>query len=113
MTFGAIGFMILQDPVGWGAMLQPWAAALVPGSLTAVMRQTGVLDIAVGLFLLSPRTAWAAALVGAVHVLIVLITTGINVITIRDVAILGASAALFLETVPPALVRKFGRAAKP
>jgi uncharacterized membrane protein YphA (DoxX/SURF4 family) len=105
-VFIGIGVMILQDPAGWAALIQPWAAKLIPGSILSTMKETGFLDIGVGVLFLIGPLAWIAALIGSVHITVVLITTGITTITIRDIGLLAAAIVLFIETVPMSLVRR-------
>ncbi len=106
ITFFVIGMMILQDPEGWGALIQPWALKLVPGSVVDAMRQTAYVDMGLGILFLIGPVAWIAALVGSVHIVIVLVTVGVNTITIRDIGLLAATIALCIETTPASLVRR-------
>jgi uncharacterized membrane protein YphA (DoxX/SURF4 family) len=108
ITFIVIGVMILQAPDTWAAFIAPWAAKLIPGSVIDAMNQTAYVDIAVGVLFLIGPTVWIAALVGTIHLAIVLVTTGLSsfTITIRDVGLLAATIALFLETIPPSVVQK-------
>ncbi len=106
IVFIGIGIMILQDPVGWAALIQPWAAKLIPGSIISTMKETAFLDVGVGILFLIGPIVWIAALIGSVHIAVVLVTTGITTITIRDVGLLAAALVLFIETVPTSVVRK-------
>lgn len=100
IVFIWVGVFIIQDPHGWGSMIQPWALKLIPGSLDQVMISTGTLDILIGIFMLFNIWTWLAAFVGAVHLLIVLVTVGVNVITVRDIGLLFATLALMAASSP-------------
>lgn len=109
VTFLWIGILIFKDPDVWGGFLQPWAADLLPVPLREAMLGTAVVDMAVGFFLLIDIGAWVAALVGAVHLAVVLATTGTTAITVRDIGLLGASISLFWEDLPGQIRSKFNR----
>ena len=100
ITFLWIGILILKTPEAWGGYLQPWAAGLLPLSIAEAMMGTAMLDIGIGLFLLIDSFVWLAALVGAVHLVIVLTVSGITDITVRDIAILAAAIALIIDSMP-------------
>lgn len=100
ITFLWIGILILRDPSGWSQLILPWAAHLIPGSLTFAMQQTAVLDIVIGFLLIIGVWTWFASLLAAIHLIIVLLTTGISDITCRDVGLLASSIAIMLESRP-------------
>ena len=101
ITFLWIGILIFKNPIGWSTYIEPWAAKLIPGSLVNAMLETAVLDMLVGIFLLFDIFTWLAALVGFLHIMIVLISCGITDVTVRDIGLLGAVLALAIETLPP------------
>lgn len=96
-TFVWIGILIVRDPVAWGSFLQPWAVELLPVTLREAMMVTGILDIVIGGLLLFNIFTWLAAAVISVHLAIILITSGIDAITVRDIGLLGAALALTIE----------------
>lgn len=100
ITFLWIGVLIFKDPAAWGFYLQPWAANLLPVPLETAMIGTAILDIVIGILLLINVWTWLAALVGAIHLVIVLIVSGINVITVRDIGLLAGVVALTVYTWP-------------
>jgi len=100
VTFLWVGVMIFQNPEGWGAFIQPWAARLMPVPLTLAMQSTAALDVAVGLLLLAGVFVWAAAALGAVHLVTVLVTVGVNTTTVRDIGLLAASLSLAFSVWP-------------
>lgn len=100
ITFLWIGILILKVPEAWGGYLQPWAVGLLPISIEQAMVGTAILDIVIGFFLLIDSFVWFAALVGALHLLLVLTVSGITDITVRDIAILAAAIALMIDSTP-------------
>ena len=106
ITFLWIGVLIFRNPEGWSHLIQPWAAKLVPGSLVDAMLETAVLDILVGIFLLIDVFTWVAALIGGIHIVIVLIACGITDVTVRDIGLLAATLELAIETLPQKISMK-------
>ena len=100
ITFIWIGVLIIKSPESWGGYLQPWAIKLLPVSITQALIATAILDIIVGIMLLIDWQTWIAGAVGALHLVVVLVTTGISDITIRDIGLLGGAAAIAIEALP-------------
>ena len=100
VTFLWIGILVFKDPEGWGAYLQPWAADLLPIDIGATMTVAGVFDIVLGILMILNLFVWPLAFLGAFHLLVVLIVTGINAITVRDIGLLAACLSLLFETWP-------------
>ena len=100
ITFLWIGVLILKEPEAWGGYLQPWAAGLLPVPIAQAMIGTAFLDIAIGVLLLFDLLVWLVALVGAIHLMIILVVSGITDITVRDIGILAAAAALVADSLP-------------
>lgn len=103
ITFLWVGILIVKEPLAWGSYLQPWAENLLIIPLKQVMLATAVLDLAVGLLLIVNILSWLAALVGAAHLTIVLITAGIDKITVRDIGLLAGVIALIVNDYPAGL----------
>lgn len=108
ITYLWIGILILKDPAGWSGYIQPWAIAIIPGSLKFAMISTGILDMLIGFFLLIDRFTWIAGLLGALHLATVLIVTGITEITVRDIGLLTGCIALMVESLPTSWKTKIG-----
>ncbi len=100
VTFLWIGVLIIKQPEAWSGYIQPWAAKLLTVPIKEVMLGTAVLDILIGFLLLTDTLVWLAALLGALHMVVVLTVSGITDITVRDIAIFAASAALFIDCLP-------------
>ncbi len=103
ITFAWIGYLVINNPAGWATFIQPWALQYMPANVVGMMVLTGYLDIAAAIMMLIGPTVWIGALIGAVHLLIVLITCGISDITVRDVGLMFAFTALFVETMPSSI----------
>jgi len=86
--------MILAEPLVWGSYMQAWAADLLPMPIEQMMITTGYYDITTGILFLIPPVAFFAGILGTLHMLTVLVTSGVNEGTVRDFAILGASLAV-------------------
>lgn len=105
ITFLWIGVLIFQDPQAWGSYVAPWVVDLLPMSVKDVMISTAILDIAIGFLLLIDSFVFLAALVGAAHLFIVLIVSGINEGTVRDIAIVAATIALAVDSYKSSYMR--------
>lgn len=106
ITFLWIGVLIFKNPEAWGGYLQPWAAGILPIPLAQVMIGTAILDIIIGTFLLFDFLSWLAALVGSVHLIIVLTVSGITDITVRDIGLLVAALALMIDALPQSITNR-------
>lgn len=106
ITFLWIGIFILKRPEAWAGYLQPWALSLLPIPIEQAMVGTAFLDIAIGVLLLFGSFVWLVALVGATHLITVLMVSGITDITVRDIGVLVAAMALVVDSLPKALSDK-------
>lgn len=106
VTFLWIGVLIIKNPEAWGGYLQPWAVGLLPVSLAQAMFGTAILDIVIGAFLLINFLPWLAALVGAVHLAVIMITSGITDITVRDIGLLGGVLAVAIDSLPLSIINR-------
>lgn len=104
ITFLWIGILILRDPEAWGLYIQPWAEGLLPLPLKEIMIGTALFDIVIGALLLIGVLTWLAALIGALHLALVLAVSGINPITVRDIGLLAAAIALAVNDWPENLL---------
>lgn len=104
ITFLWIGILILRDPEAWGLYIQPWAEGLLPLPLKEIMIGTALFDIVIGALLLIGVLTWLAALIGALHLALVLAVSGINPITVRDIGLLAAAIALAVNDWPKNLL---------
>ena len=98
ITFLWIGVLILKEPKLWGGYIQPWAQNLLVLPLEKAMIFTAILDIVVGVLLLVDFLTFYASILAAFHLIIVLVVSGINAITIRDIGLLAAAISLVVST---------------
>ncbi len=108
ITFLWIGVLIFKQPEAWGGYLQPWAAGLLPIPIEQAMIGTAFLDIIIGIFFLLDSFVWLTALVGTIHLIIILTVSGITDITVRDIGILTAVIALMADSLPKTFIDKIG-----
>lgn len=113
VTFLWIGVLIFKNPEAWGGYLQPWAAGLLPIPLAQAMIGTAILDVLIGAFLLFDFLPWLAALVGAIHIAMVLATSGITDITVRDIGLFVATLAFMIDSLPRGMRERFMRKQNP
>ena len=106
VTFLWIGVLILRNPEAWGGYMRPWAAGLLPVPVTQVMIGTAILDIVIGVFLLINFLPRLTAIVGAIHLAIILIISGITDITVRDIGLLAGMLALVVDSPPQPITDK-------
>jgi len=106
ITFLWIGVLIFKNPEAWGKYLQPWAAGLLPIPLAQVMIGTAILDITIGVLLLVDNLTWLAALFGAIHLVMVLMVSGITDITVRDIGLLVGMLAIMIDSLPQPIIRR-------
>ena len=100
ITFLWIGVLIFQDPVGWGGFVLPWVRDWLPSPIEQVMLGVAVFDTAVGGLLLVGVWVWAASMLATMHLAGVLVVSGIDSITVRDIGLLAAAIALAVATWP-------------
>lgn len=100
ITFLWIGVLIFKAPESWAGYIQPWLSGLFPFSLKIVMLGVAVLDILIGFFLLIDYLTWLAALIGSLHLIVILVVSGIDPITVRDIGLLAATVALLVDSFP-------------
>ena len=98
ITFIWIGVYIFQAPEDWSGYLQSWAGNLVPFPLKWLMLFTAFLDISIGILFALNLWIKHAALAASFHLAIILITSGINAITVRDIGLLGATLFLVFHS---------------
>jgi len=106
VTFLWIGVLILINPEAWGGYMKPWAAGLLPVPVAQAMMGTAILDIIIGVFLLINFLPRLTAIVGAIHLAVILIVSGITDITVRDIGLLAGILALMIDSTPQPVTDK-------
>lgn len=100
VTFLWIGLLIFKDPVSWTGYIGDWAQDLMVLDAVTAMTLTGVFDMAIGLWLLLDYKVWIPASLATLHLASVIVVSGINSITVRDIGLFAGSLALFFEAAP-------------
>lgn len=98
VTFVWIGVLIFRDPVSWGGYLLPWAVQAIPIPIDQFMVGVAVFDMLAGLFLLFNLFTPYVAFLATLHLIGVLVGSGINAVTVRDIGLLFAAFSLFVYT---------------
>lgn len=106
ITFLWVGVLIFQSPEGWSNFISPWAAELIPFSLKNTMICVAIFDVLIGALLIYDFIVWIGALLAAIHMIDVLIVSGITNVTVRNIAILAGALAVFIESMPPTVVNR-------
>lgn len=104
ITFIWIGILILTYPAGWAGFLPPWTSNLLPFDQNALLVITAIFDISIGILLLVNYFTWLASLLGSVHLAGILIISGIDAVTVRDIGLLAGTLALFINSAPKNLM---------
>jgi uncharacterized membrane protein YphA (DoxX/SURF4 family) len=107
ITFLWIGFLILQHPDAWAQFLQDYFVKVLPFSTIALMTFTAYLDMTLGVLLLLNLFTPYVGIIGTIHMIAILISSGITDVTVRDIAIGGACFALFLLTKEKSIFKNY------
>jgi len=95
------GVLIFKDTPGWADIIRnSWVARFLPMSPESAMRGTAVFDIVIGIWLLTGAFLWLSSLIAGLHLITVLLVTGIMAPSYRDVGLLAAAAGLTLYAFP-------------
>ena len=100
ITFAWVGVLILQDPAAWTGFIKPWAADLLWTTPERAMIGTGIFDLIVGFFLLIDFWTFWFSILATIHLAIVLLVSGIDAITVRDIGLLTGVLALVMDLWP-------------
>jgi len=93
LTYGVVALAAGCDKflnllANWERYVSPWAASLVPGGAAALMHAVGIVEMAVGILILTRRTRLGAYLASAwlLAVAFNLLTAGFLDTAVRDIA---------------------------
>ena len=113
VTFLWIAVLIVKSPIFWSGFLPPFVIDMLPVAPETFMYGVALFDAFLGvLFLVDWKVYWAG-LLAALHMLGILLLSGIDDITVRDIAIMGAGFALLSETMPDSWRDWIHKKAKP
>ena len=100
------GVSLIRHPLDWQGFLPPWFGELVGRvlPLPTYLALQGVGELVMALVFLLPVMPLLIVRVAAIAVTLefagILLFTGLDLITFRDIGLLGAAAGLFLITLP-------------
>jgi hypothetical protein len=93
LTYGVVAFAAGLDKflnllTNWETYVSPWAAALVPGGAGALMHAVGIIEMAVGVLILTRWTRLGAYIASAwlLSIAFNLLLAGYFDIAVRDIA---------------------------
>ena len=96
------GFHLFNDPAPWRSYLPVWYAQSI-GEVMSVelyLRLQGIVEIVAGLLFLAWFFGRRGVLVGTLYALVefllILLLTGVDLITFRDIGLLGGAIALLI-----------------
>ncbi len=100
-TFFWTGILILKDLKEWSkAAKGGFKEKIIPFSPEAVMTFVAIFDLIMGIWLLSGLYLWLAALLAALHLITVLIVSGLWNPAYRDVGLLAMAITLVIYDLP-------------
>lgn len=100
ITFLWVGVLILQSPEAWTGFIKPWAADLLITTPEKTMLGVAIFDIVIGFLLLVDFWTFWASVLAAIHLFLVLIVSGIDAITVRDIGLLAGAMAMAMHLWP-------------
>ena len=100
VTFLWIAILIVKAPLSWSGFLPPFFIDLLPIEPVMFMYFVAGFDALLGILFLIDAFVYWAGLLAALHMIGILAVSGVDDITVRDIAIMGAGFALFSETMP-------------
>lgn len=100
LTYIYSGIGLLRNPIDWAHFMPEWLMDLfgAPELALKFLQVQGIGELLLGLLILiwnpKPKIYFWLAAFGAVHVALILIFSGIDLVTFRDIGLLGAWLAL-------------------
>lgn len=93
LVFLLFGIDQLMKPTLWAA----WIPQFIPFEATTIVLINGLLDLAIGIFLILGLFLRPFAIIGIIHLIIITASVGYNDIGIRDFGLLLVLFAVFLQ----------------
>jgi uncharacterized membrane protein YphA (DoxX/SURF4 family) len=84
-------------PEAWYGYVPAWLLGRLPFELDTFMYMNGIFEFAVGLLLVSGKLVREASAAAGLFLVAIFFTMGMNEVTVRDNAVLGACLALFVD----------------
>lgn len=105
ITFLWVGILIFREPEFWSGFMPVFVIKMFDNLIPFTML-TGVVDVLIGLFLLFDLLTFWIALIAFAHLIGILLLTGIDDTTVRDIGLAAGAFALAVEGAPES-VRKY------
>lgn len=102
LTYLYSGFGLIKEPADWLHFVPDWLFGIVPdvALLSRVLQIQGVGELLLGALLIvstsKPKLLYVLSILGALHVAVILLVGGVDLITFRDIGLLGAWITLAL-----------------
>jgi hypothetical protein len=90
-----IGIKSLIEPQNWIGFIPLWLGSFLPISVVLFLKIHSIAEIILALWLLSGRALVISSALATLFLGLILLASGLNDITFRDVGLLTAAAALF------------------
>lgn len=100
LTFIWVGYLVLREPLVWGSYINKWVLEFIPLDIKRFMMITGIVDILIGVSFLHRRTVFLASVFGSLHLASILLVSGVNEATVRDIGLLGGTISIFIKYLP-------------
>jgi uncharacterized membrane protein YkgB len=100
ITFAWIAVLIFKEPEFWSGFLPLWFTDLLPVTGAQFMYSVGALDAVLGALMLLDLFMWQVGALAALHMLGILLTTGIDSVTVRDIGLFGGCVSLMWADLP-------------
>lgn len=106
ITFLWIGLLIFREPIFWSGFVPVYIHDMFT-DITPFMLAVGAFDVIVGLFLLLDWFTFWIALFATFHLFGILLLTGVDETTVRDIGLVGGSLALAMTAAPEKWKKRF------
>ncbi len=93
-VFIYFGIDKIVKPELWMGFMPMWMMKMMPFPMAVFMLLNGIFEILIGVLILFKPSVKGAALLMSVFLFFIILSLGINNLTVRDVGLLGASLAL-------------------
>lgn len=99
-TYIYSGLGLIREPSDWFHFIPAWLFDLLGSNLERFLQVQGLGELLLGTLLLlsysKPRLLYILSVLGALHVFGIILVSGVDLITFRDLGLLGAWVALAL-----------------
>ncbi|MBX4188004.1 MAG: sulfite exporter TauE/SafE family protein [Candidatus Doudnabacteria bacterium] len=98
LTYLFSGYDLIANPTSWSNFVPFWMKNLLPVDVLTFIQIQGGVELLLALALLTGFFMRPAAFISALEMVGILLLYGVDAVTFRDLAILGASLAVFFST---------------